>query len=458
MKHYNHRIFEKGETIAAIATPPGEGAIAVIRISGVKAIEVAAAIFSGPVHRYKSHTAHFGQILDKEGQSIDSVLLLVMRAPKSYTGEETVEIHCHGGSIVTRRVLARILEAGARAAQPGEFSLQAFLNGKLDLAQAEAVQQLIAAKNELAWQAAEQQLRGSLSERIREFQQELMAVAAVLEAWVDFPEEGLEFTSMEELVQDLGKVTKKMKVLQATFHEGKTIHEGLSLCLLGAPNVGKSSLMNALLGKERAIVTEIAGTTRDLLEDECMLSGLHFRLMDTAGIRETEEVVEREGIRRSKQAMEEADFILLLLDASRRLTENDRELLKLAPRHKTIVVWNKIDLGLPEETIDWDAIVSISAREKTGFHELRSAIDNIVWKQGAPSKEEVVITQQRHAQALGSAIASCEEVVSGLKQNLSPEFITSDLRHALNELGTIIGLNVTEDILTAIFSKFCLGK
>jgi tRNA modification GTPase len=458
MGHFNHRIFEKGETIAAIATAPGEGAIAVIRISGRKAIEIAAEIFSGPVGEYKSHTAHFGQVLDREGQSIDSVLLLVMRAPRSYTGEETVEIHCHGGSIVSKRVLGRILEAGARAAQPGEFSLQAFLNEKLDLAQAEAVQQLIAAKNELAWKAAEKQLQGTLSEKIRGFQEGLTGTAAILEAWVDFPEEGLEFTSMEELIRDLEAVTEKMKRLQSTFYEGKTIHEGLSLCLLGSPNVGKSSLMNALLGKERAIVTEIAGTTRDLLEDNLSLCGLHFRLIDTAGIRETEEIVEKEGIRRSKQAMEEADFILLLLDASRHLTESDQQLLKLTPKDKTIVIWNKIDLGLPKETIEWDQIVSISAREKIGFDKLRSAIDKIIWKRGAPNKEEVVITQQRHFQALTNAINSCQNVIQGLQKGLSPEFIASDLRHALNELGTIIGINVTEGILTAIFSKFCLGK
>lgn len=458
MGHFNHRIFEKGETIAAIATAPGEGAIAVIRISGKGAIEVAEKVFSGPVGDYKSHTAHFGQILDGNGRNIDSVLLLVMRAPRSYTGEETVEIHCHGGSIVSKRVLNRILEAGARAAMPGEFSLQAFLNGKLDLAQAEAVQQLIAAKNELAWQAAEKQLRGSLSEKVREFQKDLTMTAAVLEAWVDFPEEGLEFTSMEELLGDLRGALQKMKKLQGTFHEGKTIHEGLSLCLLGAPNVGKSSLMNALLGKERAIVTDIAGTTRDILEDELNLCGLHFRLLDTAGIRETEETVEKEGIRRSKQAMEEADFILLLLDASREMQEEDRRLLEMAPKEKTIVVWNKIDVNLPEEEVPWERVVPISVHKKLGFDELRSAIENIVWKKGAPSKEEVVITQQRHFQALSQAINACEHVIEGLEKGVSPEFITSDLRHALNELGTIIGSHVTEDILTAIFSKFCLGK
>lgn len=458
MEYFNHRTFQQGDTIAAIATPPGEGAIAVIRISGKRAIEVAKEVFSGPVHTYESHTAHVGRIVEADGTTIDSVLLLVMRAPRSYTGEETVEIHCHGGSVVSKKVLARIYQAGARPAQPGEFSLQAFLNGKIDLAQAEAVQQLIAARSELALQAAKQQLQGNLSNKIRSFQQELTAASAILEAWVDFPEEGLEFATMGEMVQDLQSICQKMEVLRNTFFDGKTIHEGLSLCLLGSPNVGKSSMMNALLGKERAIVTNIAGTTRDILEDHLTLGGLHFRLIDTAGVRETEEQIEREGIRRSKQAMQEADLILLLLDASRSLNEDDERLLAEVPKEKTIVVWNKIDLGEPKETIDWTPLVYTSAREQTGFAELRTAIDRLLWKDGPPSKEEIVITEQRHFQALHNAIEACQTVISGLQNGLSPEFISSDLRSALNELGTIIGTNVTEDILTAIFAKFCLGK
>ncbi|MDP1608780.1 MAG: tRNA uridine-5-carboxymethylaminomethyl(34) synthesis GTPase MnmE [Chlamydiales bacterium] len=458
MSHFNHRSFQKEDTIAALATAPGEGAIAVIRISGKEAINIADRIFSGNVHSYKSHTVHFGHILEESGTILDSVLLIVMRAPRSYTGEETIEIHCHGGSIVSRRVLARILQAGARAAQPGEFSLQAFMNGKLDLAQAEAVQQLIAAKNELALQAAEQQLQGALSEKIRSFQQELTSVAAILEAWVDFPEEGLEFTSLDEIIKDLEASCQKMTTLRDSFYEGKTVHEGLSLCLLGSPNVGKSSMMNALLGKQRAIVTDIAGTTRDLLEDHLTLSGLHFRLIDTAGIRETDEIIEQEGIRRSKLAMQEADIILLILDASRKLAENDKKLLQEAPKNKTIVIWNKIDLGPPQDTIDWESTVHTSAHTKIGFEELRSAIDQMIWKKGAPNKEEIMITQQRHFQALDHAIKAFQTVIEGLQSGVSPEFISSDLRHGLNELGTIIGSNVTEEILTAIFSKFCLGK
>lgn len=453
-----HRPYEKGATIAAIATPPGEGAIAVIRISGSKTFEIGSAIFSGPVHSYKTHTAHYGQILAQDGSPIDSVLLLLMKGPKSYTGEDTIEISCHGGSLITRRVLERIFEAGARPAQPGEFSLQAFMNGKLDLAQAEAVQELIAAKSELALKNAEQQLAGSLSQTISSFQKELTAVAAILEAWVDFPEEGLEFAAFDELILRLQATKEKMRCLRDTFHEGKLLHEGISLCLLGSPNVGKSSLMNALLGKDRAIVTDIAGTTRDLLEEEMRLAGLHFRLIDTAGIRQTDELIEQEGIRRSRQAMQEADLILLLLDASRPLSQTDRELLSSVPREKTLLVWNKIDLASPSEQIDWTPQTQISAHVKLGLHELKQAIDRHIWQKGVPGKEEISITKLRHHTALQNSIEALQQVIEGLEQRVSAEFVASDMRHALNELGTIIGTNVTEDILTSIFSQFCLGK
>ncbi len=446
--------YQTKETIAAITTPPGEGAVSVIRISGSGAYELGAAIFSGPVGEYKSHTAHYGNILSKEGKTLDSVLVLVMKGPRSYTGEDTVEIFCHGGSLVTRRVLERVFEAGARPALPGEFSFRAYMNGKLDLAQAEAVQQLIAAKSDLALEAAEKQLHGALSQQVVHFQKELTRVAAILEAWIDFPEEGLEFASFEAVIGDLSGVCSAMEKLCNTFHEGKMLHDGLSLCLLGAPNVGKSSLMNALLGKERAIVTEVAGTTRDLIEDDLRLGGLHFRLVDTAGIRETDERVEQEGIRRSRAALIEADVVLFLLDASRPVTPEEETLLAQAPAHKTIVVWNKTDIAPPGNGRG----VAISALEKKGLDDLKGAIEKLIWKQGPPSKEEVVITKQRHQTALVQAIAHCQRVIEGLRQKTSPELVTSDLRACLHELGTLIGTDVTEDILTAIFSQFCLGK
>lgn len=454
--HFIHRPYVRGETIAAVATPPGEGGVAIIRISGDKAVEVAQAVYSGPLSSYQSHEMHFGKIIDRKKNVVDEVLIVVMKAPHSYTGEETVEIHCHGGGLITRRVLQTVLEAGARAALPGEFTFKAYMNGKLDLAQAEAVQSLIAAKNDLALQASEQQLQGALSKKIEQFQKQLFDIAAILEAWVDFPEEGLEFASFEEVVASLCQIRDDMQSLSQTFEEGKILHEGISLCLCGAPNVGKSSLMNAFLGKDRAIVTEIAGTTRDLLEADLRIGGLHFRLVDTAGIRETEEVVEKEGIRRSMQALQEADVVLIVLDATRGIEAQDHEVIQQSPSHKTLMIWNKVDL-LTRHPMPIGAI-PISAKEGQGLDVLKEALQSKIWKRGAPSKEEVVITNERHRQALEKAIQFVASLIEGLRSGVSPEFLSLDMRGALSELGTIIGQDVAEEILNAIFSKFCVGK
>lgn len=412
-------------------------------------------VYSGPLRSYQSHTLHFGKIVDHD-EVIDEVLIAVMKAPRSYTGEDTVEIHCHGGSLITRRVLETVLKAGAKAALPGEFTFKAYMSGKLDLAQAEAVQSLIAAKNDLALQAAENQLQGALSKKIEKFQAKLVDVAAILEAWVDFPEEGLEFASFEEVIASLEATKLEMQNLSQTFHDGKIVHEGVTLCLTGAPNVGKSSLLNTLLGKERAIVTDIPGTTRDLLEADLKIGGLHFRLVDTAGIRATDEVVEQEGIRRSYQALEAADLVLLVLDAARGVQAEDQMLLKLAPPQKTLVVWNKTDL--PSSHLKPEGAIDISAKTGTGIEALRAAIDRKIWRTGPPSKEEVVITNLRHKQALDEALISLQLVIDGLKSRVSAEFVASDMRRALIHLGTIIGADITEEILSAIFSKFCVGK
>ncbi|HSX03931.1 MAG TPA: tRNA uridine-5-carboxymethylaminomethyl(34) synthesis GTPase MnmE [Rhabdochlamydiaceae bacterium] len=454
-----HRPYQSSETIAALATAPGEGPVAIIRLSGKEAVAIAGKLFSGPVASFQSHTVNYGKILDAEGETIDEVLLVLMLAPRTYTGEDTIEIQCHGGSLIAKQVLEAVLKAGARAALPGEFTFRAFINGKLDLAQAEAVQELIAAKNNVALKAAEEQLKGTLSKQISEFQKELVDIAAILEAWVDFPEEGLEFASMEEVCASLEETKRKMEGLSRTFHYGKMVQAGISLCLAGAPNVGKSSLMNFLLGKERAIVTDIPGTTRDTLEEELRLGGLHFRLTDTAGIRQTEEVIEQEGIRRSLAAMESADLILLVLDASRNLKEEDLALIEKAPRAKTLLVWNKIDLPhtLPSQ-FSFEHQVNISAKCHIGIDALLQAIEKIITKGKPFSKEEVVITNVRHHEALKSAIDSCEKLIDGLKNGVSPEFLSSEMRQTLRELGAIIGINIGEDILSAIFSKFCVGK
>jgi tRNA modification GTPase len=454
-----HEPYQAGETIAAIATPPGEGGVAIIRISGTQALEIAAKVFSGPVHTYKSHTAHYGQVIDAQKKPVDSVLLITMLGRRSYTGENTVEIHCHGGGLISRRVLEVVLKAGARAARPGEFTFKAFMNGKLDLAQAEAVQELICAKNERALDAAENQLQGSLSHKIMDFQKRLTEIVAILEAWIDFPEEGLEFATIDEITENLENFCQHMQSLLETFHDGKIIHEGISLCLIGCPNVGKSSLMNALLDKERAIVSHIPGTTRDVLEDHLRLSGLNLRLIDTAGIRESYEVIEQEGIRRTKSAMNQSDLILFVLDASQGLNEEDKKLIQEIPSKKTIAVWNKLDLPHEElPRLPFEHVVTLSAKKSIGLDSLRQKIDEVIWEKGPPSKEEILITNVRHKESLAAAIISCRIVIEGLETEISPEFLVSDMRQALKELGKIIGTNISEDILSAIFSKFCIGK
>ncbi|MCB1113045.1 MAG: tRNA uridine-5-carboxymethylaminomethyl(34) synthesis GTPase MnmE [Chlamydiia bacterium] len=453
-----HQPYRPGETIAAIATPLGEGGVAIIRISGDDAVAVADRIFSGAVAEYRTHTAHYGHIIDANGKHVDDVLLLPMLGKRSFTGEDTVEIHCHGGSIITRRVLEVVIAAGARQAMPGEFSFKAFINGKIDLAQAEAIQELICAKNDRALDAAESQLQGKLSAEVIRFQHGLTEVAAILEAWVDFPDEGLEFASMEEVIAQLDATCNEMQRLLDTFHDGKILHEGIALCLVGSPNVGKSSLMNALLDKERAIVSHIPGTTRDIVEDQLRLNGLNFRLTDTAGVREGAEIIEQEGIRRTRKAMAEADLILLVLDANKGIDVQDRQLLDEADPEKTIVVWNKSDLPHDITDLSLPHVVTVSAKEKKGIDRLHKIIDEVIWEHGPPSREEVLITSVRHKEALGNSIAAGRRVIEGLRQDVSPEFITLDMRCCLVELGKIIGADIGEDILSAIFSKFCIGK
>lgn len=454
-----HQPYIPGETIAAVATPPGEGGVAIIRISGNNALDIASKVFSGNVYTYQTHTMHYGHIVNSQGERVDNVLLVPMLGKRSYTGEDTVEIHCHGGSLISRRVLDLVLKAGARAARPGEFTFKAFINGKVDLAQAEAVQELICAKNERALDAAEEQLQGLFSQRIQAFQDELTQIAAILEAWVDFPEEGLEFASMDEICDDLQRICRCMQGLVDTYHDGRIIHEGISLCLVGAPNVGKSSLMNALLDKDRAIVSHIPGTTRDILEDHLRLNGLNFKLIDTAGIRATEEAIEQEGIKRSKAVLQKADLVLFILDASRGLEEQDTILLEMVPLNKTIAVWNKSDLQSQElPLLPIAHAVTLSAKYKIGLDHLRDKIDAVIWERGPPSREELLITNVRHQECLQKAIDACQLVVNGLNHSVSPEFVAMDMRLALNALGSILGTNVGEDILSAIFSKFCIGK
>lgn len=454
-----HEAFEKGETIAAVATAPGDGAIGIIRIAGDQALKVAEALFRGksPISSLKSHKLYYGEIVDGE-EIVDEVLLTAMLGKRSYSGETTVEIFCHGGSYITRRILELALKKGARLARPGEFTFKAFYNGKLDLAQAEAVQQMIGAKNERALKAAREQLQGRLSQNILERQKELTDIAAILEAWVDFPEEGLEFASMEEIIDRLKETFQKLETLIRSYHDGKIVSEGISLCLVGCPNVGKSSLMNALLDRERAIVSNIPGTTRDLVEADFRLQGIPIRLIDTAGIRDSQEVIEAEGIRRSKEALEQADLVLYVLDASLGIQEEDQKILPLLPKKRTIAVWNKMDLpvsSLPK--LPFEKVVHLSAKKREHLDALKEAIDALIWI-NPPSKEELLITSERHFQALKDASFALQKVIQGLQSGVSAEFISFDMRDGLKNLAKIIGTDVSEDILSSIFKNFCIGK
>ncbi|MCI0381654.1 MAG: tRNA uridine-5-carboxymethylaminomethyl(34) synthesis GTPase MnmE [Chlamydiae bacterium] len=447
------------DTIVAIATAAGEGAISIVRLSGKQSQAIAECIFSRSLTNIPSYKLCLGEILDETRKRVDEVLVTIMRAPKSYTGEDVVEIHGHGGKLVTNQILNLCIKKGARLAFPGEFTYRAFINGKIDLTQAEAVQQTISAKNELSLHAAGEQLKGALSQKIATFQKELIELTAIIEAWVDFPEEDLAFTTFEEWLSHLSSIIDSMKVLENTFHHGKIIFDGITLSLVGAPNAGKSSLMNALLRKERAIVTPIPGTTRDILESDLRIGDLHFKLLDTAGIRETEETIELEGIRKSREAMKMADLILLVIDATQQLGEQEIKIFKLCPSHKTILIWNKTDLPHFIPTIsNFPHSVKISAKHQTGLDELETLVHTIIWNGSFPAKDELILTNFRHKEALTRAIESAEVAYNGLKNGISPELIAIDLKQALEWLGTIVGMNINEEILSAIFSKFCVGK
>lgn len=445
------------KTIASIATAPGNGAIAIIRISGEKALFIAGKIFSKRVDALKTHTVHYGKILSKEKTIIDEVLLIYMKAPHSFTGEDVIEIHCHGGLFLTKKLLNRVFEAGASPAMPGEFSLRAFQNNKIDLTRAEAIQKIISAKNNQALISAEKHLEGALFQMIERFQKEITQMAAIMEAAVDFPEEDLEFTTHEKISFRLETLIKKMEQLENTFEYGKKIHQGLTLTLCGSVNVGKSSLLNALLRKEKSIVTNIAGTTRDLLEEDLFLSNFHLKAIDTAGIRITEDIIEKEGIKRSKKAIETADIILCVLDSEKGLTEEDKELLNSLPDEKTIVIWNKTDLNKIDISFDPKPTISISAKKMIGIEKLTELIENHIASNGI-EKEEVILSEKRHKIALSEAINSCKTALLGLNDHLSPEFIASDMKQSLLDLAQIIGTDVTEDVLDSVFSQFCLGK
>jgi len=457
-----------GDTICAIATPPGEGGIGIIRVSGEKALDIASRVFVGAggrtVRDYQTHTLHHGELRAPDGKRIDEVLVAVMKAPRSYTCEDVVEFHCHGGPLILRLGMEALLLSGARLAEPGEFSKRAFLNGRLDLAQAEAVMDLISARTEAGLRVALEQLRGALSEELGRLREGLVRLLVEVEAGIDFSDEDITFISAQGLANGVTVVRDRITQLIRTAEDGRIVREGVTAVLVGRPNVGKSSLMNALAKADRAIVTPIPGTTRDVLEEFVNVRGIPVRLLDTAGLRETVDVVEREGVRRSHDALARAELVLAVLDGSEPLDDEDRRLLDLARGKAVILVVNKSDLpprleprhlkGLTEE----NRIVWVSATASAGMEELRDAIRDAVLKQGLEPSEGVLITHLRHRGALERAQASLEQVLLSVERCMAAEFVAVDLRAAVNAIGEIIGETTTDDILDRIFKEFCIGK
>lgn len=449
--------------IAAIATPVGEGGIAVIRVSGNNAIAKVSGCFKGKdLAKADSHTVHFGKIIRKDGRVVDEVLATVFRSPKSYTGEETVEISCHGGVLVTQAVLETILEQGVRSAEPGEFTQRAFLNGKLDLDQAEAVADLIHAKSIKAVDAAHQQLEGQLGKHIKTFRQQIIDATAMVELELDFIEEDVEFANKEQLRKLLVDVDNEIGKLLDTYETGRLVKDGVKTVFIGRPNAGKSTLLNTLVGTERAIVTEIAGTTRDTIDADWSYDGLLFKLIDTAGLRETEDVIEAEGVKRSQKAFEEADLVVYLKDLSLPIDSTERDEIagfqKRAEQTPFLLVGTKLDLHEPskEERLDYD--LKISAIEEKNIGELKKMMKIRALESKDYDTSSLLVTSSRHRDSLQKARDNTRRAINALDQGMTGDFLSIDLRSALKELGTITGEITNEDVLDSIFSRFCIGK
>jgi tRNA modification GTPase len=448
------------DTIAAISTPFGEGAIAVLRLSGPKAVEIAGSIFrgKGPISELAARTQHFGSIFDGK-RKLDEVLLTVFRAPQSYTGEDVVEISCHGGVLVSRRVLETLLQNGARSAEPGEFTQRAYLHRKMDLTQVEAVMDLITAQTDLAMRAATEQLEGRLGERIRNLRESVVELLAHVEAFIDFPDEDIDPDTGVALLTKLAGAQGEIETLLATADRGKVLREGVRTVIYGAPNVGKSSLLNLLLGHERAIVSSRPGTTRDVIEETINLQGLPIRLIDTAGVRESEDEIEREGMKRTRQELARADLALHVFDASQPPLEQSGGFGLETPEteHAALVVFNKTDLG---EHPGWQEApgVRISCLNGSGIEALSEAIFETVAGGRAAQRDWSLAINARHAECLRRARTYAEATRVALEGGLSPEFVAEELRGALDAVGEVVGKVDTEEILGKIFSTFCIGK
>ncbi len=456
------------DTICAISTPIGEGGIGIVRISGKDAILIADKIFfpkrNKKLSTLPSHTIHYGEIRDDSKEKIDETLISIMKAPNTYTKEDVVEINCHGGAVPLKRVMELVLKNGARLAEPGEFTKRAFLNGRIDLSQAEAVIDIINSKTDDSLRLAVNQLSGILSKKVNAIREELISIIASVEASIDFVDENIEFISRVEMGKRIKRALDEIETLITTADEGKIYKEGIATAIIGRPNIGKSSLLNALLKEERAIVTSVPGTTRDVIEEWVNIQGMPLRILDTAGIRHTEDIVEIEGVKRSREAIKRADLILLLIDGSIKLKEEDKSLIEEVGDKRLIVLLNKSDLlsVVKEDDIKKflpdKEVVSISALTGDGIDSLRSVIHSLLFKGRITAGERPIITNLRHKTALEKTKKALETLEGSLKNEMSEEFLAVDLRGALNALGEITGETATEEILNRIFEEFCVGK
>lgn len=448
------------DTIAAIATPLGEGGIGIIRISGEESFAVLSKIFSGAKNEKGMYYGHV-----KDGDKIvDEVIVLVFKAPHSYTTEDIVEIQCHGGIVSLRKILNLCLENGARMAEPGEFTKRAFLNGRLDLTQAEAVIDLIRAKTDKTFDVALGQLEGKFSKRIKEIRKKLVDVLVNVTVNIDYPDEDIEIMTYENLERDLYDIKNSIEEILKTSDTGRIIKEGLKVSIIGKPNVGKSSLMNALLKETRAIVTSIPGTTRDTIEEAISIKGVPVILTDTAGIRETDDLIEKIGIEKSKEAFNNADLIIFMLDSSRELDEEDYEIIDTIGDRKTICLINKIDLDrnisreLAQEKLPNAVIIETSMENDIGLNHIEEEIKSMVYSGDVKQDERVLVTNVRHENLLKEAKSSINDAIKGIISHQALEFIEIDINQAYESLGLIIGEEVEDDIINEVFKRFCLGK
>jgi len=455
------------DTIAAISTPQGTGGIGIIRISGDRAFEIAGKIFSGrrAFDEIKSHTINYGKIIDPESsEAIDEVLVSKMKKPNTFTREDMVEINCHGGMVVLKRVLELVINEGARLAEPGEFTKRAFLNGRIDLSQAEAVIDIINSKTLQSSRAAMDQLEGKLSRKLKKARQHLIELLAHMEVTFDYPEHDIEEITGEKVYVETGKIREMLEDILKSFEKGRILREGINAVIVGRPNVGKSSLLNELSGKNKAIVTDIPGTTRDIIEEFVNINGIPVRIIDTAGIRETSDVVEKIGVEKAQNAIENADLVIMMIDAESGMDHEDEAILEKVKNKKVIVLINKVDL-VSEQTADAIAgklsgfrTIKASVKNEIGMEELEKEITDLFMKGGIGLNNEVIITNVRHKDLIARAIKSIDEARGSYENGMPLDVISIDIKDAADFIGQITGESVSEDVIHEIFKNFCLGK